>query len=266
MCDGAPDCSNGEDEEGCPVTCDATQYLCKSPTPNDTTTISKTAHMVFQHRDTNCISKKRLCDGLADCPLKEDEANCPKKRNCTSTDKCKQQCILTAANENACACDPGFALANDNVTCHDVNECESGKEPVCSQLCNNTYGSFLCGCITGYVLRPDGRTCKANGGNPSLILTDRVDIRRLSLASAQDASYTPILKGLHNAIAVDYHYDKGLIYWSDVSLDMIKRVYVNGTNPEDVIRWGLESPGGVAIDWIHDLLFWTDSGEIEVFL
>lgn len=28
----------------------------------------------------------------------------------------------------------------------------------------------------------------------------------------------------------------------------------------DVIKWGLESPGGVAVDWIHDLIFWTDSG------
>lgn len=28
----------------------------------------------------------------------------------------------------------------------------------------------------------------------------------------------------------------------------------------------MEAPGGVALDWIHDLLFWTDSGtrRIEV--
>jgi hypothetical protein len=32
----------------------------------------------------------------------------------------------------------------------------------------------------------------------------------------------------------------------------------------DVIRWGLESPGGVALDWIHNLLFWTDSGTRRV--
>lgn len=32
----------------------------------------------------------------------------------------------------------------------------------------------------------------------------------------------------------------------------------------DVIRWGLETPGGVAVDWIHDLLFWTDSGTRRV--
>lgn len=32
----------------------------------------------------------------------------------------------------------------------------------------------------------------------------------------------------------------------------------------DVIKWGLETPGGVAVDWIHDLLFWTDSGTRRV--
>lgn len=34
----------------------------------------------------------------------------------------------------------------------------------------------------------------------------------------------------------------------------------------DIIKWGLESPGGVALDWVHDLLFWTDHGtrRIEV--
>lgn len=32
----------------------------------------------------------------------------------------------------------------------------------------------------------------------------------------------------------------------------------------DLIRWGLETPGGVAVDWIHDLLFWTDSGTRRV--
>lgn len=82
---------------------------------------------------------------------------------------------------------------------------------------------------------------------------------------------------------MDYHYEKGLIYWSDLSSDVIRCAYFNssGTKGEyvtvalkiyikqfflDIIKWGLESPGGIALDWVHDLLFWTDSGtrRIEV--
>ncbi|KAJ9600525.1 hypothetical protein L9F63_026338, partial [Diploptera punctata] len=140
-------------------------------------------------------------------------------------------------------------------------ECMYETDPVCSQRCNNTVGSFICGCMTGYVLRPDGRTCKALGGAPTLIFANRVDIRQVSLNSAK---YTALLKGLHNAIALDYHYKKGLIYWSDVSMDVIRRATLNGTGAIDVIKWGLESPGGVAIDWIHDIIFWTDSGTRRV--
>lgn len=34
----------------------------------------------------------------------------------------------------------------------------------CSQLCTNTDGSFTCGCVEGYLLQPDNRSCKAKNG------------------------------------------------------------------------------------------------------
>jgi sugar lactone lactonase YvrE len=51
-------------------------------------------------------------------------------------------------------------------------------------------------------------------------------------------------------------------------LDAIKRAHLNGTAMPDAVWWGLKSPGGVAVDWIHDNLYWTDSGvrRIEVSL
>ena len=60
-----PDCSNGEDEQGCAVTCDATQYLCKNTMPvNDSA-----AHSIFQHyHNRDCIGIKHVCDGVPDCP------------------------------------------------------------------------------------------------------------------------------------------------------------------------------------------------------
>lgn len=40
----------------------------------------------------------------------------------------------------------------DGHTCKDINECEQDP-PVCSQLCQNLDGSFMCDCYEGFSLR-----------------------------------------------------------------------------------------------------------------
>lgn len=40
----------------------------------------------------------------------------------------------------------------------DINECSDGN--LCSQLCNNTLGSYFCSCVSGYRLLDDGATCE----------------------------------------------------------------------------------------------------------
>lgn len=46
----------------------------------------------------------------------------------------------------------------------DIDECsapepEDGSGPLCSQICLNTLGSYLCSCHHGYELRSDQRSC-----------------------------------------------------------------------------------------------------------
>ena len=40
----------------------------------------------------------------------------------------------------------------------DINECAEEVDS-CSQICNNTIGSYECSCENGYRLDPDGHTC-----------------------------------------------------------------------------------------------------------
>ena len=40
----------------------------------------------------------------------------------------------------------------------DIDECSEDTNG-CSQICNNTEGSFTCGCNDGYLLDSDGITC-----------------------------------------------------------------------------------------------------------
>ncbi|KAG7461774.1 hypothetical protein MATL_G00194660 [Megalops atlanticus] len=61
---------------------------------------------------------------------------------------------------NKCKCYPGFT----GKTCNqDLNECGLKPRP-CKHRCMNTYGSYKCYCLNGYMMMPDGtcanaRTC-----------------------------------------------------------------------------------------------------------
>ena len=57
---------------------------------------------------------------------------------------------------------PFLSLVNTQTTQSDVNECAQDLDN-CQQLCNNTVGSFTCGCEIGYELDVDGFTCALNG-------------------------------------------------------------------------------------------------------
>lgn len=40
----------------------------------------------------------------------------------------------------------------------DIDECELDNGN-CTEVCNNTLGSFVCECRAGFTLQPDGLTC-----------------------------------------------------------------------------------------------------------
>ncbi|CAG9563555.1 unnamed protein product [Danaus chrysippus] len=246
LCDGLRDCSNGEDELNCEVFCEKDQYMCKS---------------IKSDAFRNCVNRKHVCDGMKDCPQGDDEEKCPTKRKCRPDDKCEGHCITTFDGLSACACPIGYLLDSNGYSCQDIDECMYEQDPVCSQTCSNTLGSYMCGCMTGYVLRPDARSCKATGESPTLLFSNGVGIRQVWLTGE---NYMSILKGLHKAMALDYHYKKNLVFWTENNMRVIRVAPLDSNNMTDVVRWGIETPGGLAVDWIHDLLFWTDSGTRRV--
>lgn len=62
-----------------------------------------------------------------------------------------------------CYCAPGYRLAEDGLTCVDIDECTEWGERACSQTCLNAPGSYSCSCLPGYLLEPDGHVCKLSG-------------------------------------------------------------------------------------------------------
>ena len=51
-----------------------------------------------------------------------------------------------------------YSMVLSTLTVSDINECVIGTSG-CSQLCNNTNGSYICSCKRGYKLSSDHNTC-----------------------------------------------------------------------------------------------------------
>ncbi|KAK5896343.1 hypothetical protein CgunFtcFv8_009955 [Champsocephalus gunnari] len=104
-------------------------------------------------------------------------------------------------------------------------------------------------------------------GVPLLLYANRRDLRLVDAAHEKHNS-SVVVGGLEDAAAVDYIYDQGLIYWSDVSEEAIKRTVFNqsGASVVQTVVPGLVSPDGIACDWRGRKLYWTDSetNRIEV--
>uniref|UniRef100_A0A672FRK9 Low density lipoprotein receptor-related protein 6 n=1 Tax=Salarias fasciatus TaxID=181472 RepID=A0A672FRK9_SALFA len=107
--------------------------------------------------------------------------------------------------------------------------------------------------------------------DPLLLYANRRDLRLVD-AGRDKANASVVVGGLEDAAAVDFVFSRGLIYWSDVSEEAIKRTSFNrsgggggGGGVETVVP-GLASPDGLACDWLGSKLYWTDSetNRIEV--
>lgn len=109
-------------------------------------------------------------------------------------------------------------------------------------------------------------------GYPNLLFTTSKDIRVANVSTGKtSAKVTTIVKELEEGAAVDYHFAKGLVCWTDHGLETIACTNYNGTsiagsNKVGVVTTGLLSPDGLAIDWLTHKIYWTDgeTNRIEV--
>lgn len=144
-----------------------------------------------------------------------------------------------------------------------MNEC---LEPgTCSQTCINEKGSFKCECLAGYTRDPHDRTrCKANEGHSALLFTHRTDIRRFSL---DRRDLTAIVNETRGSTGLDFHFESGMLFWSDVYDRRIYKAPIDEGETKTVVVFGeVVNVDGLAVDWIYRHLYWTDSSKnaIEV--
>lgn len=189
--------------------------------------------------------------------------------------KCEHKCIESIEG-GECICDKGKQLAPDKVSCIEQSECF--KWGTCDQKCTTlTQTTFKCSCVDGYTFIPP-RTCKLNNGTqPHLLFAHHNSIFKL------DAQMNlQILSNTTSASGLDFHYEKQLIFWTDVdtkkiysipfknSPSSINTVSLNSnssitTNSTNVVPLNEISmpyywhPVSLAVDWINDKLYVADN-------
>ncbi|KAM9330683.1 very low-density lipoprotein receptor [Gastrophryne carolinensis] len=276
-CDGDADCKDKSDEINCPSrTCQPDQFKCE---------------------DGNCIHGSRQCDGVRDCLDGTDESRCKNVIQCSGSGKfkcrsgecisihkvCNQQndckdgsdepskeCGINECSVNnggcshicqdlvigyECSCPAGFELI-DRKTCGDIDECQNPG--ICSQICVNLKGGYKCECSKGYQMDLLTGVCKAIGREPSLLFTNRRDIRKLGLERKE---YIQLVEHLRNTVALDADIGGQNLFWADTIQKAIFSASVDSRdrigNHIKVVE-GLNSPVAIAVDWVYKNVYWAD--------
>ncbi|XP_040897214.1 low-density lipoprotein receptor-related protein 8-like [Toxotes jaculatrix] len=250
LCDGRIDCKNGRDE---------TQEFCGLTQPRPQTSPSCAASE-FQCGDGRCILQAWRCDHSSDCSDGSDEENCDQDECLVNNGGCSHHCVDQPMGF-FCHCPDNMRLVGDS-QCEEVDLCL--ETDVCDQLCVFINGSLTCECNEDHYMNPTTGECKAKGSEAQLVFTSSKGMQWISIIDTEYRELAPHLPGPGPVAALA---SNSTLYWAPLGRGSIYRVSMDG-KPTDVelVLKVKGSVSGLAVDWIHQLLYWSsvESGSVNV--
>ncbi|CAG7815670.1 unnamed protein product [Allacma fusca] len=143
-----------------------------------------------------------------------------------------------------------------------LNPCHWQINNFCQHLClfNGDFNKVShCACASGYELSQDNKSCT----NPEafILYSNSGEIHRISLNQSR-SDVIPVKA--KSPSALDYDSFESRIYWADSKLNSINRAYMNGSDTERLVDYGIKHPEGLAVDWLNRNMYWTDMGRNRI--
>uniref|UniRef100_A0A8C7J5Z5 LDL receptor related protein 1 n=1 Tax=Oncorhynchus kisutch TaxID=8019 RepID=A0A8C7J5Z5_ONCKI len=137
----------------------------------------------------------------------------------------------------------------------------------CSDLCllGNSHKTWTCRCRSGFSLGSDGKSCKKpehelflvyGKGRPGII-------RGMDMNAKVPDEYMIPIENLMNPRALDFHAESEFVYFADAVSYLIGRQKIDGTERDTILKDGIHTVEGIAVDWMAGNLYWTDDGPMK---